>query len=90
MSFRPTEDLAFANVHARQQLDRIRTDYRALCICLWLLGQTQREIADVLRVSRQAVQLVIATEIERLEGENVQPLQESQLRHLESGQRGGG
>ncbi len=71
MSFRPTEDIALANVHARQQLDRIPTGQRALYVCLWLLGWTQREIGDVLGVSRQAVQLVIAAEKERMEASNV-------------------
>ncbi len=71
MSFRPTEDIALANVYARQQLDRIQTGHRALCVCLWLLGWEQREIADVLGVSRQAVQMVIAAEKMRMEGESV-------------------
>ncbi len=71
MSFRPTEDIALANVYARQQLDQIQTGHRALCVCLWLLGWTQREIGAVLGVSRQAVQWIIADEIAKLEGENV-------------------
>ena len=71
MSFRPTEDIALSNVYARQQLDLIQTGQRALCVCLWILGWTQREIGDVLGVSRQAVQWIIADEIARMEGESV-------------------
>ncbi len=71
MSFRPTEDIALANVYARQQLDQIQTGHRALCVCLWLLGWTQREIGDGLGVSRQAVQWIIAAEKMRMEGDDV-------------------